>query len=85
MEGQFTDGARLLRYVRNKVSDYGHSGGTCRLGAVPESGDVVDVRARVHGLENVWIADASIMPRIPRANTNLTCSAIGVRMADLLG
>jgi choline dehydrogenase len=42
---------------------------------------VVDADGRVHGTSNVFIADASIMPRIPRANTNLTCFLIGLRMA----
>jgi choline dehydrogenase len=81
---RFSSDARLARYVRDNVSDYGHSVGTCRMGASPEGGDVVDARGRVHGLANVFVADASIVPRIPRANTNLTCSVIGARVADLL-
>jgi choline dehydrogenase-like flavoprotein len=79
-----SSGAALERYVRNNVSDYGHSVGTCRMGPSPDAGDVVDVRGRVHGLANVFVADASIVPRIPRANTNLTCSVIGARVADFL-
>jgi choline dehydrogenase len=75
---RFTADARLARYVRNNVSDYGHSVGTCRMG------DVVDERGRVQGLENVYVADASVIPVIPRANTNLACSVIGVRMAELV-
>jgi choline dehydrogenase-like flavoprotein len=80
----FSSGARLARYVRDNVSDYGHSVGTCRMGPSPEAGDVVDPRGRVHGLANVFVADASIIPQIPRANTNLTCFVIGARTADLL-
>jgi choline dehydrogenase len=75
---RFTSPARLTQYVRNNVSDYGHSVGTCRLG------DVVDERGRVQGLENVYVADASIMPIIPRANTNLACSVIGARIGGFL-
>ena len=75
---RFTSRARLTQYVRNNVSDYGHSVGTCRMG------DVVDERGRVQGLENVYVADASIMPVIPRANTNLACSVIGARVGELL-
>ena len=81
---RLSSGAALERYVRNNVSDYGHSVGTCRMGPMPDAGDVVDARGRVHGLANVFVADASILPRIPRANTNLTCSVIGGRVADLL-
>lgn len=75
---RFTSRERLARYIRNNVSDYGHSVGTCRVG------DVVDERCRVRGLENVYVADASIMPVIPRANTNLACSVIGARVGEFL-
>jgi choline dehydrogenase len=81
---RLSSGAALTRYVGQNVSDYGHSVGTCRMGPSPGGGDVVDARGRVHGLANVFVADASIMPRIPRANTNLTCFAIGARVGDLL-
>jgi choline dehydrogenase len=80
----FSSDARLARYVRDNVSDYGHSVGTCRMGASPEAGDVVDAQGRVHGLTNVFVADASVIPQIPRANTNLTCYVIGARIADFL-
>jgi choline dehydrogenase-like flavoprotein len=45
---------------------------------------VVDERARVYGYDNLLVADASIMPTIPRANTNLTTAAIAERVAELL-
>jgi choline dehydrogenase-like flavoprotein len=44
----------------------------------------VDERARVLGYENLLVADASIMPTIPRANTNLTTAAIAERVAELI-
>jgi choline dehydrogenase len=81
---RFASDDRLIRYVRENVSDYGHPVGTCRMGLAPSNGDVVDAQGRVHGLTNVFVADASIVPRIPRANTNFTCFVIGTRMADLL-
>jgi choline dehydrogenase len=81
---RFSAEAPLARYVRDNVSDYGHSVGTCRMGPSATAGDVVDARGRVHGLANVFVADAAIVPRIPRANTNLTCSVIGIRVADFL-
>ncbi len=46
--------------------------------------DLVDGRLRVHGLANVFVADAAVTPRIPRVNINFTCSVIGARAADLL-
>jgi choline dehydrogenase-like flavoprotein len=43
---------------------------------------VVDQHGRVHGLTGLRVADASIMPDLPRANTNLTAIMIGERIAD---
>lgn len=75
---RFTSRARHAKFVRDNVADYSHPVGTCRMG------DVVDAGSRVHGLANVFVADASIVPRIPRANVNLTCYVIGARVADFL-
>jgi choline dehydrogenase len=54
------------------------------MGSSPDAGDVVDNGCCVHGLANVYAADASIIPVVPRANINLTCYTIGVRAADIL-
>jgi choline dehydrogenase-like flavoprotein len=45
---------------------------------------VTDTRGRVHGMENVYVADCSIMPVIPRANTNLPAVVVGERVAGWL-
>ena len=66
------------RYVRATIRNYFHPAGTCPLGAV------VDADCRVLGVEGLLVADASIMPTIPRANTNLTTAAIAERIADTL-
>jgi choline dehydrogenase len=66
----------LDRYVRAGMRNYFHPAGTCGIGRV------VDEAGRVHGLDNLVIADASIMPTIPRANTNLTTVAIAERLAE---
>jgi len=63
------------RYVRETVRNYFHPVGTCALG------EVVDSDCRVFGIEGLVVADASIMPTIPRANTNLTTAAIAERVA----
>ena len=47
-------------------------------------GEEVDQRLRLHGMDNLWVADASIMPTVTHANTNLTCIMIGERLADFL-
>ena len=58
------------------IRNYFHPAGTCALGAV------VDSHGRVFGVEGLFVADASVMPTIPRANTNLTTAAIAERIAD---
>jgi len=68
----------LAPYVRGSVRNYFHPAGTCGIGRV------VDTRGRVLGLDGVVVADASIMPTIPRANTNLTTVAIAERLAETL-
>ena len=46
---------------------------------------VVDQTCKIHGIENLYVADASIMPECVRANTNATALMIGNRIADLIG
>jgi choline dehydrogenase len=65
-------------YVRAEARGFFHPTGTCAIGRV------VDPEGRVLGFENLYVADASIMPTIPRANTNLTTAAIAERIAELL-
>jgi len=45
---------------------------------------VVDARCRVRGIDQLFVADASIMPSVPRAAINISCLALGERAADLL-
>ena len=71
-------------YIKENVTNYSHPVGTCKMGAALEEYSVVGASARVHGLGNVFVADASIIPRIPRANTNLTCYLIGLKIATLM-
>ncbi|MFY9580817.1 MAG: GMC family oxidoreductase [Gaiellaceae bacterium] len=69
-------GAR--EHVRASASGFFHPIGTCAIGKV------IDERGRVFGYEDLVVADASTMPTIPRANTNLTTAAIAERMAELI-
>jgi choline dehydrogenase len=65
----------LSGYVRRTVRNYFHPAGTCGIGRV------VDADGRVLGIDGLVVADASIMPTIPRANTNLTTVAIAERIS----
>jgi choline dehydrogenase len=54
------------------------------MGPVSDPDAVVDQYGCVHGLEGLVVADASIMPSVPRANTNLTCIMIGEHIGEWL-
>jgi choline dehydrogenase len=72
-------GARdLADHVRSTVRNYFHPAGTCAIGTVADSA------GRVLGTEGLVVADASLMPTIPRCNTNLTTLAIAERVAETL-
>ena len=59
-----------------------HPCGTAKMGHGKDPLAVVDARCRVHGIEQLVVADASIMPAVPRANTNLTCFMIGEKVGE---
>jgi choline dehydrogenase len=71
--------------VRRGVLTYHHAVGTCRMGRDPERGAVVDAKGKVHGVESLWVADASVMPDIPSANPNLPTIMVAERIASWLG
>ncbi|MEZ5652720.1 MAG: GMC family oxidoreductase [Burkholderiaceae bacterium] len=59
-----------------------HPVGTCRMGPAADAGAVVDARLRVHGVDDLMIADASIMPTITSGNTNSPTLMIAERAAE---
>lgn len=74
----------LAEYVRVTVGTFCHALGTARMGPDGDPGAVVDERCRVRGVENLWVADASVMPAVPHVMPNLTTIMIGERVADWL-
>jgi len=69
-------------YIHQTVRHYVHPVGTARMGPADDGGAVVDPYCRVRGIQGLRVADASVMPNVPRANTNLTCIMIGERVAN---
>jgi choline dehydrogenase/5-(hydroxymethyl)furfural/furfural oxidase len=66
------------------VGDTGHICGTCRMGRPDDPRTVVDPVGRVLGVGGIWVADASVFPEVPRANTNLPTMAAAERLSDLV-
>ena len=58
--------------------------GTCRMGPKEKTDSVVDHQLRVHGVGNLRVADASVMPMIPSANLNASTLMIGEKAADMI-
>ncbi len=61
-----------------------HVSCTCKMGPASDPMAVVSQYGQVHGMENLWISDASIMPDCIRANTNATTIMIGERIAEFM-
>lgn len=71
----------LGAWLRRHATGFFHPVGTCRMGASRDAGAVVDRCGRVFGVDGLRVADASIMPAIPRAPTNLTTLMIAEKIA----
>jgi 5-(hydroxymethyl)furfural/furfural oxidase len=65
------DDEALADHIRDNVAGMFHVAGTCKMGAANDPDAVVDNAGRVRGFEGLRVADASIMPTVPRANTNI--------------
>jgi choline dehydrogenase len=76
--------AALDDWLIRNVGTSHHVSGTCKMGPASDHMAVVDQYGRVHGLEGLRIADASIMPDCIRANTNATTIMIGEHVADFM-
>lgn len=76
------DDAEIAGFIRNYVGTAFHPVGTCKMG---RGGDaVVDAELRVHGIDNLRVVDASIMPSVIGGNTNAPTMMIAERAADMI-
>ena len=71
-------------FAKSTYNSYHHGVGTCMMGPASDPAAVVDAGLRVHGLENLYLADASIMPTVTHANTNVATIMIAERLTDFL-
>jgi choline dehydrogenase len=81
--------AELREWVRRNLTTIYHPVGTCAMGgdsrvAASKLASVVDTELRVRGVERLRVVDASVMPTVPRGNTNAPTIAIAERAADLI-
>jgi 5-(hydroxymethyl)furfural/furfural oxidase len=76
----FDDGA-CREWIKSAVLGHWHASCTCRMGAADDASAVSDPSARVYGVQGLRVADASIMPMVPCANTNIPTIMIGEKVA----
>jgi choline dehydrogenase len=69
-------------FIRKSAFPMYHPCGTARMGSDEKS--VVDPQLRVRGVDQLWVADASVIPSIPTGNINATCIMIGEKASDLV-
>jgi len=74
------DEAALTDYVRRVAATVHHPVGSCRMG--PDADAVVDAELRVHGVEALRVADASVFPRLVGGNTNAAVVMVAEKAAD---
>jgi 5-(hydroxymethyl)furfural/furfural oxidase len=75
------DDEQLTEHLRHNVAGTFHVSGTARMGARDDPDAVTDPQGRVHGIAGLRVADASVMPTVPRGNTNLPTIMIAEKLA----
>ena len=82
LPGKNASDSDIEDYIRKSCGTYHHMVGTCKMGV--DSLSVVDPELKVHGIENLRVIDASIMPSITSGNTNAPTIMIGEKGADII-
>lgn len=78
------DTKSLKAFVKQNVAGMFHVAGTCRMGSCDDPDAVVDSHGSVIGITGLKVIDASIMPSVPRGNTNIPTIMIAEKMADII-
>lgn len=71
-------------YAKTTHGTYQHGAGTCMMGPASDPMAVVDATLKVYGIDNLYVADASVMPVVSHGNTNITAIMIGERVSDFI-
>jgi 5-(hydroxymethyl)furfural/furfural oxidase len=75
------DEATMKAWIADTVLGHWHATSTCRMGAADDPGAVTDPAGRVYGVQGLRVCDASIMPAVPCANTNIPTIMVGEKIA----
>ena len=78
----YSDREAIAAYIKSHTDLAYHPVGTCRMGIDGEA--VVTPELQVRGIDNLWVADASIMPDLISGNTNAVCMMIGEKLGRSL-
>jgi 5-(hydroxymethyl)furfural/furfural oxidase len=78
------DEQALHAFIRKSVFGVWHASGTCRMGPAEDRSAVTDHEGRVHGVAKLRVVDASLMPSLPSANTNIPTIMMAEKIADAI-
>ncbi|MFC8181769.1 mycofactocin system GMC family oxidoreductase MftG [Rhodococcus sp. NPDC057297] len=81
-KSDLADNKSIDAWARSHIFAVGHPSCTCRMGADPDDGAVVDQFGRVHGVEGLRVADTSIFPKITSRGPNATAVMVGERLVE---
>jgi 5-(hydroxymethyl)furfural/furfural oxidase len=84
MDALLADDRVLAEFIRANVFGVWHASGTCRMGGAHDRDAVTDTEGRVRGARGLRVVDASLMPRLPSANTNIPTIMIAEKIADAM-
>jgi 5-(hydroxymethyl)furfural/furfural oxidase len=78
------DDEALAQHIRDNIAGTFHPVGTCRMGRADDPDAVVDSAGRVRGVGGLRVVDASIMPTLPRGNTNIPTIMLAEKIAAVI-